>query len=463
MRWFGSSAGVALKNPALGAESNDEARVVDRLAWPIIADGLLMTALELTNLALLGRLGTTVISGVGAATQLIQLGIAVITGASVGGMVLAAQMRGARDREGQGRVIGQSLLLGVVIGAICGLPAALFANPLLHLIGANDAIAAEGTIYLRLAGFAFPALAIMTVVAAILRGLGNSRTPMVITGLTNLINVTIAASLIFGPPQLGVAGAATAAALARVIGAALLVAALWRSGLLRGARFRPDLGAIRQVLRIGLPALGEQLVLNIGLLGYGLMALQFGSTVFAAQRVCLTLIGLAWMPAFGYGYGATALVGQAIGALLPERARLLARIAATHAIYWMSGLAVVCFFVAEPLVALFTADPQVRSLAATGLRVLCFGQPFWGLAQVYAGALRGVGDTRFPLVATTAGVWLVRLPVAWFFGLFLGWGLSGLFISNSVDAATRAAFVTFRFVRGRWREQLAARTGLNVG
>ncbi|CAA9574341.1 MAG: Multi antimicrobial extrusion protein (Na(+)/drug antiporter), MATE family of MDR efflux pumps [uncultured Thermomicrobiales bacterium] len=457
MRWLGSSAGVAPKRAATGAGNENTGRVVDRLAWPIIADGLFMTALELTNLALLGRLGTTVISGVGAATQLIQLGIATITGASVGGMVLAAQMRGARDREGQGRIVGQSLLLGLIIGILFGLPALVFANPLLQLIGANDAVAAQGMIYLQITGFAFPALAIMTVAAAILRGLGNSRTPMLITGLTNLINIAVAASLIFGPPQLGVAGAATAAAIARVAGAGLLLATLWRSGLLRGARFWPDLGAIRQVLRIGLPSLGEQLVLNFGLLGYGLMALQLGTTVFAAQRVCLTLIGLAWMPAFGYGYGATALVGQAIGAMLPDRARLLARIAATHAIAWMSGLAVVSFLIAEPLVGLFTEDPEVRSLAATGLRVLCFGQPFWGLGQVYAGALRGAGDTRFPLLATTAGVWFVRLPTAWFFGLFLGWGLSGLFISNSVDAATRAAFVTYRFLRGRWRERLTAR------
>ncbi len=457
MRWLGSSAGVALRRPAIGVPRAEEGRVVDRLAWPIIADGLFMTALELTNLALLGRLGTTVISGVGAATQLIQLGIAMITGASVGGMVLTAQLRGAGDREGQGRIVGQSLLLGLTIGLLCGLPAIFLANPLLRLIGANAAVAAQGATYLRIAGFAFPLLALMTIAAAILRGLGNSRTPMLITGLTNLINVGVAATLIFGPPQLGVAGAATAAATARTIGAALLVATLWRSDLLRGARFRPDFGAIRQVLRIGLPALGEQLVLNIGLLGYGLIALQLGTTVFAAQRVGLTLIGLAWMPAFGYGYGTTALVGQAIGALLPERARLLARIAATRAIVWMSGLAVVCFVVAEPLVGLFTADPEVRSLAATGLRVLCFGQPFWGLGQVYAGALRGAGDTRFPLVATAAGVWAVRLPVAWFCGLFLGWGLAGIFISNSVDAATRAAFVTYRFLRGRWEARPTAR------
>lgn len=458
MRWRRNAAGATIAR-AQAAGSKDEGRIVDRLAWPIIADGLFQTALDLTNLALLGRLGAVVLSGVGAATQIIQLGIAALGAVSVGGMVLAAQARGARDRQAQASIIGQALFVGVAIGALLGLPAALLANPLLHLIGADDAVAAQGTVYLQVAGLAFPALAAMTIAAAVLRGLGNSRTPMLITGLTNLVNISIAALLIFGPPQLGVAGAAFGAAAARCAGAALLIAAIWRSGLLRGARFRPDLAAITRLLRVGLPSLGEQLILNFGLLAYGLFALRLGTTVYAAQRVGLTLIGLAWMPAFGYGAAATALVGQAVGALTPDRARALARIAATHAIAWMSGLAVVCFILADPLVGLFTSDPEVRRTAATGLRVLCFGQPFWGLGQVYAGALRGAGDTRFPMLATTAGVWLVRLPVAWGLGLFFGMGLSGIFVSNSVDAATRAAFVAVRFIRGKWRERLAVRPG----
>ncbi len=456
MRWFGGAAGAALARPQAREDTKEEGRAVNRLAGPIIADGLFQTALDLTNLALLGRLGTIVLSGVGAATQVIQLGIAALGAVSVGGMVLAAQSRGARDTSGQGRITGQALLIGVLIGVVLGLPAALFANPLLRLIGADEAIAAQGTVYLQFAGLAFPALAVMTVAAAVLRGLGNSRTPMAVTGLTNLVNIAISASLIFGPPHLGVAGAAVGAAVARLAGALLLFVAIWRSGVLRGARLRPELATMRRILRVGLPALGEQLILTIGLLGYGLIALRLGATVYAGQRVGITLIGLAWMPAFGYGASATALVGQAIGARAPERARTLARLAAKHAVIWMTGLAVVCFIVAEPLVGLFTNDPEVRRIAAIGLRVLCFGQPFWGLGQVYAGALRGAGNTRFPMLATAIGVWLVRLPTAWFFGIVLGLGLPGIFISNSVDAATRAAFVTYRFMRGRWHEPLPA-------
>src|SRR4029078_1410411 len=99
-----------------------------------------------------------------------------------------------------------------------------------------------------------------------------------------------------------------------------LLAAIWRNDLLRGARFRPDRATIQRLLHIGLPSLGEQLILNFGLLGYGLMALRLGTTVYAAQRVGLTLIGLAWMPAFGYGSGTAALVREGGGRLPSDRA-----------------------------------------------------------------------------------------------------------------------------------------------
>jgi putative MATE family efflux protein len=274
----------------------------------------------------------------------------------------------------------------------------------------------------------------------------------------NVVSITIAAFLIFGPPQLGVLGAALAAAIARTLGAIFLLGGMFQSGALRGARWRLEFTLIKRILGIGLPALGEQLILNFGLLGYGLIALQLGTTLFAAQRVALTLIGLAWMPAFGYGAAITALVGQAIGAGDTALTRALARVGSVRAMVWMTGLAIVCFALADPLVGLFTVDLAVRDAAANGLRVLCLGQPFWGLGQVYAGALRGVGDTRFPMISTTIGVWIVRLPVAWFFCLWLGLGLPGLFISNSVDAALRALLVTVRFLRSRWHERILART-----
>jgi multidrug resistance protein, MATE family len=436
---------ISLPRRRLSPRMSEEGRAIDRLAWPIVGDGLFQTVLDLTNLALVGRLGTAALGGVGAATQLIQLGVAALGAVSVGGMVLAAQARGAQDARQIGRIGGQSLIVSLAIGLAIGLPALLFAPLLLQAIGTSAEVTAQGAIYLRFVGAAFPALAVLTVAAALLRALGNSRTPMFVTGLTNLINVAVTATLIFGPAQLGVAGAGIGSTVARVSGAALLVFTLWRSGSLRGARYWPEKATIRRILDVGLPSLGEQLLLNLGMLAYGLIALRLGTAAFAAQRVVLTMSGVMWMPSFGYGAATTALVGQAIGAGEAFRARTIARLGALHAVLWMVVLATGCFIFAPTLMGFFTDDPAVRAEAAAGLRALCFGQPFWGLSQVYAGALRGSGDTRFPLWATAVGVWLVRVPFAWVFGLTLGFGLAGICFSSAIDAGTRAAIVITRF------------------
>jgi Na+-driven multidrug efflux pump len=144
MRRSNSPMGGTLARPWAGVAARGEGRAIDRLAGPIIADGLFATALDLTNLALRGRLGTVVLSGVGAATQLIQSVIAVITGVSVGGPVLAAQARGAHDLRGTGQLVAQALIIGLVIGVALGLPAFLCADPLLRLIGASEPVAQVG-------------------------------------------------------------------------------------------------------------------------------------------------------------------------------------------------------------------------------------------------------------------------------------------------------------------------------
>jgi Na+-driven multidrug efflux pump len=100
---------------------------------------------------------------------------------------------------------------------------------------------------------------------------------------------------------------------------------------------------------------------------------------------------------------------------------------------------------------LFSADPDVIALGQVALPVLCLAQPFWAIGQVYAGSLRGAGDARFPMVATSVGMWLVRLPSAYLLGIVLGWGLPGIYLSSTFDAGLRALLNYLRYRTGRWQ------------
>jgi Na+-driven multidrug efflux pump len=130
-----------------------------------------------------------------------------------------------------------------------------------------------------------------------------------------------------------------------------------------------------------------------------------GTVALAAQRVVINILSLSFLPGIGFGLAATALVAQAIGAQRPDEARAVIQIALRWAVIWMGGLGLLFFIFAEGLVRIFSADPAMIATGAAATRVVAFTQPFWAATFVYAGALRGTGDTRTPLVITGVAVW----------------------------------------------------------
>jgi Na+-driven multidrug efflux pump len=148
---------------------------------------------------------------------------------------------------------------------------------------------------------------------------------------------------------------------------------------------------------------------------------------------------------------ATTLVAQGLGAGKNRHAEASALFAMRSCILQMSlaGLGFAVF--ADPLMRIFTSDAQVVDLGTQVLRIIAFNQPFMAIASVLAGGLRGAGDTRFPMITSAIGIWLVRLPIGWFLGIVLGLGLQGIYMVYVVDAAARALLVGWRWRQGQWK------------
>jgi putative MATE family efflux protein len=276
----------------------------------------------------------------------------------------------------------------------------------------------------------------------------------------NLVNVVVAFVLIFGYlgfPALGVTGSAWGAAIGRTAGAVALLVILVRGGgrsglrLTGGPGWRPDPALIGRLARIGLPSAGEQLSRSVGMLLFSTIVISLGTTVFAAQRITFNILSLSFLPGFGFSMAATALTGQALGAQLPERARRATWCAVRYGAAWMSSMGAVFLLAAPLLIRPFTDDPEILAVGAPALRVLAFGQPQQALAIVLAGGLRGAGDTRFPLLTTSVSMWLIRLPVAWYFVTQLGWGLPGAYASFVFGSTLEALAMYLRFRAGRWQ------------
>jgi MATE family multidrug resistance protein len=403
---------VAEPAPAPALDKRRVRRRVFGLAAPVIGENLLQTFLGVTDTWLVAGVGTVALAGVGAALQIVFVLLAALSALAVGASVLVAQAVGAANPAEASRMARQallwSLLIAVPLTAI-GLP---LTPALVGLFGLEADVAAVARDYLGVNMGAVATLTLMLLASAVLRGAGDARTPMLVTLLANVVNVALSWALIYGElglPALGAVGSAWGTVIARGLGAAILVAVLLqgRNGVRvgGGGSWLPRVGALGAIVGIGLPAAFEELLIIGAFATLTPVVAALGTEALAAHRVVINILSLSFLPGIGFGLAATALVGQAVGARRPDEARAATTIALRWAILWMGALGAFFLIFARPLTGLFGDDPALVEAAASAIVAVTLAQPLWAASFVYAGALRGTGDTRTPLVITGAMMW----------------------------------------------------------
>lgn len=428
-------------------------RRVFRLAWPVIGENFLETLLGVVDTWFVAFLGAVALAGVGAATQLMFFVISALSAVAVGSAVLVAQAVGARSYDQAGNLAKQSLVWAVFISLPLVLTGLIAAEPLIGMFGMEPAVNEIGAAYLRVTMGTVFALVLRFIAAGVLRGAGDSRTPMLLTLLSNAINIVLDYGLIFGRlgmPELGAVGSAWATFSARTISLVLLLIVLWhgRNGvsIRGGGGWWPEWPAARRILGLGVPAAVEQVLITSAFLMQTIVVAQLGTLVLAAQRVSMNAMSLSFLPGFGFAMAATTLVGQSIGARRPAEGQAAARIATVWSMVWMGSLGIVFLLFAEAIVGFFSDDPQVIAIGAGGLRVVALAQPFWAIGFVQAGALRGTGDTRFPLWVNTVGMWSAVGLGALLVYLF-GGNLATIWSAFLLTSPVMAALMWWRFQR----------------
>lgn len=431
---------------------------VNGLAWPVIIENLLQTLLGVVDLIFVGALGAAAVAGVGAALQVLWVIQSAFSALTTGTTVLVAHAIGAKEPGEANRVLKQSLLIGAVLSLLVGIIGAIWAEPILALLGGEPEVVADGVAYFRIGAITGVFMLAMFIMGAAMRGAGDSKTPMMINALANVINVILAWALIFGHlgmPALGVAGSAWAAGIARGIAAAIMLAVLLRGHGRLSLDWRPpwapDMGLLKRTLHIGIPSMIEMVLMSAGMLVYGVFAIHLGTDVYAAQRITLNAISFAFMPGLGYAIAATTLTGQALGAKRPERAKASTSYAMYSALALMTFVAMIMFFFGRQVMRIFTPDEQLILIGAEALKVVALAQPFQAVGQVLAGSLRGAGDTRFPMWVTAGSIWFIRLPLAYLFGPVMGMSLAVIYISNIADAFVRMTLMLWRYSQGKWQ------------
>jgi putative MATE family efflux protein len=425
-------------------------RVMD-LAWPVIGENFLETFLHIVDTLLVAQLGAAAIAGVGAAIQVMFFVFAALSALSIGSAVLVAQAFGARDFKRAGELAGQSLLWSVVFSVPMAIGGVLLAGPVVGLFGLEPEVTRIGVDYLRVTMGTVVVLTCLFIGSGVLRGIGDSRTPMILTAIANVVNVGLAYGLIFGHfglPALGAVGSAWGTFLARAFILALMVWILWRGrnevSIKALKRWRPDLKIARQVLDIGIPAATEQFLISAAFLMLTMIVAGLGTVTLAAHRVAMNALSISFLPGIGFAIAATALVGQSVGARRLDEGAAAARIATTWGTLWMGAVGLVIFFFAPQIMSLFTDEADMIAVGATGLQVVALAQPFWAVLFVQSGALRGLGNTRFPLRVNATGIWLA-VGLAYLLIEYIGGELNAVWGAFLIVSPGMAAILWWRF------------------
>jgi multidrug resistance protein, MATE family len=384
------------------------------LAAPVIGENLLQTLLGVVDTILVAGLGAVALAGIGAALQVVFIVTAALTALSVGASVLVAQAIGAGSTVQARTTARQALVWSVVAALPFTVLGLLFAQPLIGLFGMEPDVSAVAVEYLQITIGTVVTIIIMLIGGGVMRGAGDSRTPMLVTLLANAINVGLSWALIYGHlglPALGAAGSAWGTFGSRLVGALLLLWLLWRgvNGVSIAGRsgWRPQLGVARGVLAIGLPAALEEIVIIGAFAALTPIVAALGTTALAAHRVAINVLSLSFLPGIGFALATTALVGQSVGAGRMDEARATTGIALRWALIWMSALGAAFLLFAPQLMRVFTSDAQMIAIGALAIQAVALTQPAWAGTFVYGGALRGTGDTRTPLIVSGTAMWVV--------------------------------------------------------
>ena len=428
-------------------------RATLELAWPGIVENFVAFSGQAAIFAFVGQLGAVATSAVGAAFQFSFLLFPIWRSLAIGTIAHVSRRMGEGRPHLAADVTRQSLLVGAIAGLGVGSTFIVFAAPLLRLLGASEDVVATGTPILAVIGAGSVFQTVWFIGVSAVRAAGDSRTPMWLAVASAALSVPLA-YLFIDVVRVGPIGAAYAVVLDGAVICVLVIAVLSRGSAdlrLGDGSWRLDRATVRSIFAISLPSAAESAMFSFGILALSGFAFRLGTAPGAAHQIVNQVESLSFLPCIAFSGAASALVGQALGMGDPQRATRSGWVAVRMAVLWSTTAGIAFMVVPQLLLGVFTNDERVVQAGIGALAIVGIAQPAQALIFTLGGALRGAGDTRFPLIATVVNWFVVRLPLAYVLAFPLGLGLAGVWAGIAADYFVRAGLLAWRFNSGAWQ------------
>ncbi len=427
------------------------------------------------NTMMAGHLGKEAVSAIGMVDSINNILIAFFSALAVGGTVVVAQYYGQTNtvkvNEAARHTVFASILLSLFITALLF----IFRNVVIEvLFGSAERQVMENSLtYLEITLFTYPLIALTSVACGVLRGVGDTRTPMKVTIFMNFLNIVLSYILIYGIkyqnnhfniiiPGNGIKGAAYGIATARTVGALIFCFVLLNGSkiikLKLDRQFRPEWNMLKSIFGIGLPASVESLLFNSGKLITQMFIVGMGTASIAANTIAGSVFGLINIPGTAFSIAAITLVGQHMGRGESEKAGSTIMYLTKATSLCMLAICMIIFPFAELLVSAYTINADVIPIAVSLVKTSLLTVPtLWASSFLIPAGLKGAGDVKYTLLVSIFGMWAFRVVMGYVLSTLLGLGVIGVWLGMYIDWLVRSVLFYARLRRGKWRSNTVIR------
>ncbi len=433
------------------------------LALPTMLEQFLATAVQYIDTAMVGTLGTHATAAVGATTTVNWLINGTVSAIGVGFLSYISKACGAGDRDRAKRAAAQAVLVTLIVGIGFTVLALALSTRVPVWMRADPSIQKLASQYFFVMYTPMLARSAILLFGNLFRAVGDSKTPMRVGLMVNLINVAGNLLLIY-PTRVwhgltlygagwGVVGAAAASAAAYFVGGIVITVALWRHPRIspRGFSLKPESAILRPCLQVALPNALQRFATSLGYVAFAAMVNSLGETATAAHTIANTVESAFYVPGYGMQMAAATLAGNALGAGEYKKINYLVGMLLTLEVAMMVVSGGLLFLFAPNMMGLFSADAAVIALGAVVLRMVAVSEPFYGVSIILEGMMQGMGQTMLPFVIGVTGMWGVRIVGTFLCTQIFGMGLISAWACMIAHNLLIFVLLTACYRTGRWK------------
>lgn len=427
------------------------------LAIPMILEMMMESAFAVVDIFFVAKLGEHAIATVGLTESVIVLTYAIGFGISMAATALISRRFGEKEYEEAGTATFQLLIVGMAISIFLGLGGWFFADNLLRVMGAEEAVVQSGTNYARIVFAGNTAIMLLFLINGAFRGAGQAHLAMRSLWIANGLNIILDPLLIFGIGSwtgFGLDGAAIATTFGRSIGVIYQFYHLFNGKhklMILRRNLLVKLETIRKIIDLSLGGMGQFLIDSISWVALTRMNAEFGSAALAGYTIAFRVLIFTILPAWGLSGAAATLVGQNLGAKEVDRAEKAVWLTTRYNVIFMASVTGIYLLFNQQLAGFFTDIPEVREIAAQGLWVISIGYVFFAVGMVLTQAFNGAGDTKTPAWINTGVLLAMEVPLAYFLAFPMGLKYLGIFIAIAFCHSFHALVSLYFFKKGKWK------------